>query len=168
MSEDGKKARGAIALILGFAFVLICVLLIFFEPSASTEKYLVLLIGALISLVTMVVQFYFGSSSGAKQLVAHQAEAAASLAKKVVPLVGALPESGPVPTGTPDDPVTVTVAEDDPGHASFKELAKQLNPDATDEQMASAWASLKASRVDVDPTEKFYGSKGPVAPRTHL
>lgn len=157
MSEDGKKARGAIALILGFAFVLICVLLIFFEPKASTEKYLVLLVGSLITLVTMVVQFYFGSSSGAKQLVANQLEVAANLAAKVAPLVGAAGAGGVVPSGTPDDPVSVTVAEEDPGLASFKELAKQLNPDATDEKIAAAWDELKAGRVDVDLTK----GKGP-------
>jgi hypothetical protein len=116
MNEDGKKARGAIAVILGLAFVAICVLMIFFEPKASTEKYLVLLVGSLITLVTMVVQFYFGSSSGAKQLVANQQEVAATLAKKL---------------------------GDGPGEASdfaaYKVLHRTRHPDSTDEQVAAAF-----------------------------
>ena len=70
----------------------------------------------------------------------------------MAPVVGAAPivGEGTLPKGTPDDPVAVVIAEEDPGLTSFKALAKQLNPDVTDEQMATSWAAMKAARTPVD------------------
>jgi hypothetical protein len=149
MNEDGTKARGIIAILAAITFLVVIVILFYFKVDTNAREFFLLMLGALIAKDSTITQFYFGSSSGAKTLVANQQQVASELAKKVVPVVpvgAAMAAAGP--TGMPDDPVAVTIAEDDPGHTSFKELAKRLNPDSTDEQIAAAWAALKASRTD--------------------
>lgn len=112
----------------------------------------------LLLLLVLAVGYYIGSTKASEDknaVIATQATTAAAVVAAAAPALASgsaltAGASAPdAPTGRPDDPVTVAVAEEDPGLAAFKELAKKLNPDATDDQIATAWAAMKASKPDV-------------------
>jgi hypothetical protein len=138
MSEDGTQARGVIAVCI--AILLAGALLGSFivHPDAVQQGNINLLIGALIGALSTIVGFYFGSSSGAKQLVASQAK----ILEAATGGTNALGQAQP--TGTQTDPVAVVeVKKDDPELVKFRDYVRSLNPKATDEDIQRAWDGMK-------------------------
>lgn len=146
MNEDGTRARGVIAVIIGLTFAAALLGLFFLTPNQATEKYLILLVGCLITLVTTVINFYFGTSSGAKQLVANQQ----SLLAAAVPAAAASSLGGPgAPTGAVGDPVSVTVEPEDPKLTEYRKSMLAIDKSMSEEAIVASWKGLQAAKPDV-------------------
>ncbi len=164
MTEDGTKARGiiavCIAVLLGIALIGVFVL----NPTERQQSNLNLIIGALIGALSTIVGFYFGSSSGAKALVANQADVLKTAVTAVTGTSNGSALTSAKPTGTPTDPVTVTEttkpppaegrfadtapqslmpAPEDPRLTDFRIDAKRRSPGITEGQILAAWKHIQ-------------------------
>jgi hypothetical protein len=95
MIDESSKARGFIAGVIALGVVLLASGLFFFAPKPESAQILTGLLSALTLALGAVIQFYFGSSSGAKTLVASQNETMKTLAEAVA-------TSAPIGTGAVD------------------------------------------------------------------
>lgn len=146
MNEDGTRARGVIAVIIGLTFAAALLGLFFLTPNAATEKYLILLVGCLITLVTTVINFYFGTSSGAKQLVSNQN----SLLKGAVASAIGTGSGLGAPTGSPGDPVSVSVEPEDPRLTEYRKSMLAIYKTLTEEEIVASWKAMQASKTQPD------------------
>lgn len=132
MTDDSSRARGFIAGVIALGIIGLAVALFFLTPSEASLQVLTGLLSALTLALGAVVQFYFGSSSGAKTLVSSQNETVKTLAAAVATSTPANP-LGDGPTGKPGDPVEVKQAPTD---------------DPQESALVAALARLRASRAD--------------------
>jgi hypothetical protein len=170
MNEDGTRARGIIAVIATLALVGLAGLLMFTEPKPGSKEVLLLVVGALIAMVADIKQFYFGSSSGNKVLMAGQQkiteQAVTAVAASSPAGTGSGLSSPGAPTGTPSDPISTTEtpappaeapraptiplsirmanAELEPGFITFRRTYKSAKPGATDEEVLAQWRVASA------------------------
>lgn len=143
--KDDSTARAVVALIVCSALALLAILVFFFAPAPSAEKYALLILGALIAFSADIKQFYFGSSSGSKSLSQAQTDT-------VNKLTDAVATSSPVIVSPPDKRIESTppTPPRDDALEAFRLMAKQANPQATDAEIERTWAALKANSRGVD------------------
>jgi hypothetical protein len=153
MTEDSARARGIIATIVVLGMVALCFLLFYREVPATSEKILLVILGALLAMVADIKSFYFGTSAGAKSLSTAQIETNKALVDKVAG-AGSNALSDAKPAGTAEDPVVTQDARSappsDPEFEAFSEMVKSMNKRASDAEILTAWASIKSRRGDVD------------------
>lgn len=178
MIDDSAKARAFIASVIALGIVGLAVALFFLSPPPASLQVLTGLLSALTLALGAVVQFYFGSSSGARTLVAAQSQTVKTLAEAVatsVPAGVALAATATAaPTGTPDDPVSVVTEPpappkppapsaptaidtpfakvDAPAPVEPPTVAQMLSDPNLAPALAVALASLRSRHVDIDPT----------------